>query len=198
MSIPSTAQAPEKRVRLHPADFSSFLRASAPPREPILSAFLNLSSLRKPPGKWLRRIGSSRTLSRLVGPTGVATILRLARRVRRNLWPREIFVCPSPQLPPAQFDLLQRRIERLRRAGWQVQEPPTWPEATFVLPQIIALTEQWKARARSKFLSAEQEPHEMGRRLIEHGAMCYFNCAQELGALIPQFAAQPSTLNSQL
>lgn len=38
----------------------------------------------------------------------------------------------------------------------------------------------WENRARYAFLSAEHETDPMGRRLIEHGAMCYFNCAQEL------------------
>lgn len=42
------------------------------------------------------------------------------------------------------------------------------------------LITQWERLARSKFLSAEHEADDMGRHLIEHGAMCYFNCASEL------------------
>ncbi len=47
-------------------------------------------------------------------------------------------------------------------------------------PAMKALYLTWEQRARSKFLSAEHEENAMGRRLIEHGAMCYFNCAREL------------------
>ena len=46
--------------------------------------------------------------------------------------------------------------------------------------KLEALFNTWEKRARNKFLSAEFEKDAMGRRLIEHGAMCYFNCAQEL------------------
>jgi hypothetical protein len=45
---------------------------------------------------------------------------------------------------------------------------------------LAELVERWKARARKAFADAEHEPNEMGRRLIEHGATCYANCAFEL------------------
>lgn len=46
--------------------------------------------------------------------------------------------------------------------------------------KLEGLCSTWEQRARNKFRSAELEKDAMGRRLIEHGAMCYFNCAQEL------------------
>jgi hypothetical protein len=48
------------------------------------------------------------------------------------------------------------------------------------LDALIALIQQWENRARSKFKSAEVQPNEASRRFVEHGATCYFNCAQEL------------------
>lgn len=47
------------------------------------------------------------------------------------------------------------------------------------------LIAEWERRARRKLIDAERETNPMGRRLIEHGAMCYFNCAQELKAAVP-------------
>lgn len=45
------------------------------------------------------------------------------------------------------------------------------------LEELIA---RWEHRARRLFYSAERETNPMGKRLLEHGAMCYFNCATEL------------------
>ncbi len=50
--------------------------------------------------------------------------------------------------------------------------------------ELEVLLTKWERRARNKFLSAELEKDAMGKRLIEHGAMCYFNCAQELRAAL--------------
>lgn len=46
------------------------------------------------------------------------------------------------------------------------------------------LAEEWEAIARNKFRSAEHEEQEIHRRFIEHGAVCYFNCATQLRDLI--------------
>lgn len=45
---------------------------------------------------------------------------------------------------------------------------------------LLSIANNWLHTAACKFKSAEQEPDVMGRRLIEHGAKCYFNCAREL------------------
>jgi hypothetical protein len=48
------------------------------------------------------------------------------------------------------------------------------------------LVENWEALARNKFKGAKKEKLPMGKRLIEHGAFCYFNCAQELKEALAQ------------
>ena len=37
----------------------------------------------------------------------------------------------------------------------------------------------WKKRAAKMLADARGEENEMGKRLIEHGAMCYINAARE-------------------
>ena len=41
---------------------------------------------------------------------------------------------------------------------------------------------EWERRAKLKFTDAEREQDPMHRRLVEHGAVCYFNAAAELRA----------------
>lgn len=48
------------------------------------------------------------------------------------------------------------------------------------MAELLVLAENWEQLARNKFRSAQEESDPMGRRLIEHGATCYFNCAQQL------------------
>jgi hypothetical protein len=50
--------------------------------------------------------------------------------------------------------------------------------------ELIELAEKWEYYAKNRFLAAEQEKDDFGKRFIEHGAMCYFNCAQELKAAL--------------
>ena len=45
---------------------------------------------------------------------------------------------------------------------------------------LDGLADQWAERARRAFSDAEHEADPMGKRLIEHGATCYANCAFEL------------------
>ena len=49
---------------------------------------------------------------------------------------------------------------------------------------LFVLVEQWKNIARKKFLDARGEETTFGKSFIEHGAVCYFNCATELENLI--------------
>lgn len=51
-------------------------------------------------------------------------------------------------------------------------------------PELVSLIEKWKRTAAIKFKHAKGEETEFGRRFIEHGAICYFNCANELEHLI--------------
>lgn len=64
------------------------------------------------------------------------------------------------------------------------------------LQALHALVETFETTARNKFASARHQPTDeaAGRRLIEHGAMCYFNAAQALKtALGPQAPAASAT-----
>jgi len=48
------------------------------------------------------------------------------------------------------------------------------------------LLRSWEHSAKRKFWDAEKEKDTMGKRLIEHGAMVYFNCGRELSKIIGQ------------
>ena len=56
-------------------------------------------------------------------------------------------------------------------------------------PRLVGLLNSWKGRAKRKFTDAKGEEDEMGRKLIEHGAMCYFNAATELEEVLKQIQA---------
>lgn len=47
-------------------------------------------------------------------------------------------------------------------------------------PTLAALLQQWEQQIKRRMESALQEDSDHGRRLIEHGAVCIFNCAMEL------------------
>lgn len=49
---------------------------------------------------------------------------------------------------------------------------------------FLDLASKWESVARNKFISASGEEHEIHRRFIEHGAICYYNCATQLRELI--------------
>lgn len=66
---------------------------------------------------------------------------------------------------------------------------------------LQALAEKWEGTARLKFADAEREQSDFGRRFIEHGAMCYFNCAQALrealGDVLPRPSPTPAKRQTQ-
>ena len=66
--------------------------------------------------------------------------------------------------------------------------------------EIHELLTIWRKRAARKFKDAETEKNIMGKKLIEHGAMCYFNCSQELekiAASLPALATQTKSKPSK-
>ena len=65
------------------------------------------------------------------------------------------------------------------------------PERFSAAP-LLAVIRLWKERAHGKFESAKLEPDVMGRKLIEHGAICYFNAATELEEALKQNRADVS------
>jgi hypothetical protein len=64
--------------------------------------------------------------------------------------------------------------------------------------ELSQLVLEWEQIAKRKFYDAQREKDPMGRRLIEHGAMCYFNCAQELRGVLCASAPQLSTIEEAL
>ena len=50
--------------------------------------------------------------------------------------------------------------------------------------KLIDLAKSWEQQSKKKFEDAQHEKNDMGKRLIEHGAVCYFNCANELRQLV--------------
>lgn len=61
-------------------------------------------------------------------------------------------------------------------------------ELSAISGQLEKLVAVWQRRARRKFRDAAGEDDTMGKRLIEHGAMCYFNCSQELQRVVDGLA----------
>jgi len=62
----------------------------------------------------------------------------------------------------------------------------------------LRLVEKWEVTARNKFVSADNNKDDhsdspTGKRLIEHGAMCYYNCAQDLREVLSSLLPSPST-----
>jgi len=57
------------------------------------------------------------------------------------------------------------------------------------MARLVRLSDCWKERAARKFMDAKGENDKMGRSLIEHGAMCYFNAAMELEEALKQIQA---------
>lgn len=56
---------------------------------------------------------------------------------------------------------------------------------------------QWEQSARRAFYDAEHEKEPMGKRLLEHGAMCYFNCARKLREALASVSPQSSTIQEE-
>jgi hypothetical protein len=59
---------------------------------------------------------------------------------------------------------------------------------------LLGVVDSFRSQARKAFSHAETETDPSGKKLIEHGAWCYFNAAKELEALIsshPQSSGTP-------
>lgn len=55
---------------------------------------------------------------------------------------------------------------------------------------LEALIAEWQRRAKRQFEDAAATDDQAGKRLLEHGATCYFNCAHELRALMNQWSGE--------
>jgi hypothetical protein len=57
---------------------------------------------------------------------------------------------------------------------------------------LMSLVLEWERSARSQLRCAERTDDPMGKRLVQHGGMCYFNCAQALRQHLHAALPQPS------
>ena len=58
--------------------------------------------------------------------------------------------------------------------------------------ELEALVEQWESRARRAFYDAEQERDPMGKMLMEHGAVCCINCAEDIKKVLKAVSRRQS------
>ncbi len=62
---------------------------------------------------------------------------------------------------------------------------------------FMNLVNHWENRARRKWIDSEAENDPMGKKIIEHGALCYQNCARELKEALTSFSPLPSTIQAE-
>ena len=67
-----------------------------------------------------------------------------------------------------------------------------------ILTKLITLAESWENMARRKWADAEKEKDLMGKKLIEHGALCYQNCAHELRGALASLSPAVSAKEEQV
>jgi len=59
---------------------------------------------------------------------------------------------------------------------------------------LLNLAYHWEDIARRKWTDSELEDDPMGKKLIEHGALCYQNCAGELKKVLTLSSPLASTI----
>jgi hypothetical protein len=57
-------------------------------------------------------------------------------------------------------------------------------ESKVIQDRLTAIADNWLRIAHRKFVDAESEQDPAGKRLVEHGALCYVNCADEIKAAL--------------
>ena len=60
------------------------------------------------------------------------------------------------------------------------------------IDKLQELVARWEHHARREFHAAESEENYMGRKLLEHGAVCHCNCAKALGEVLKAASTEPS------
>lgn len=58
---------------------------------------------------------------------------------------------------------------------------------------LAALLGQWDQQIKKRMASAAQEDTQYGRRFIEYGAVCIYNCAMELRQALEGHAGQAAS-----
>ena len=60
--------------------------------------------------------------------------------------------------------------------------------------QLLDLVNKWEKISKVKFSDADKENSSLSKRFIEHGTMCYFNCASELREALSSSLLRPSAI----
>lgn len=68
-----------------------------------------------------------------------------------------------------------------------------------MIHNLFSLIEKWENVSRKKFQSAEQQDDITDKRptakqFIEHGAICYYNCAQQLREVLSSVLPETSSI----
>ena len=90
-----------------------------------------------------------------------------------------------PNVPDDQSPLASG-MSPAREADQQETCQKSRRDGDLVHRSVGLLIRSWRTRAQKKFADAESETDPMGKKLIEHGAMCYLNAAMELEEVLAQ------------
>jgi hypothetical protein len=63
--------------------------------------------------------------------------------------------------------------------------------------KIMDLADHWENIARRKWTDSLSEKDPIGKKLIEHGALCYQNCARELREALTFALPRPLTIEAR-
>lgn len=100
----------------------------------------------------------------------------------------------SPRNNPSAHSLFRpiRPLKARHRAACENQPMPVENRAA-----LMALVLKWQQSASSQLQCAERTKDPMGKRLVQHGGMCYFNCAQALMAWLDASSLRPSPIREE-
>jgi hypothetical protein len=89
------------------------------------------------------------------------------------------------------FDEAVKRFAETRHLASSSNEATS---ETCPISQLTALVEKWRTRARWHWSDSVCEMTEIGKRLLEHRAISYLNCAADLTELIQALPAMTNQL----
>lgn len=89
--------------------------------------------------------------------------------------------------------VLDEVFTALRALGFEFHEAPM--ESPNI--ELMHLVQRWERQARTKLECGLRTADPMGRRLVEHGGMCYFNCAAELRRALGAASLPPLPIRAE-
>lgn len=58
--------------------------------------------------------------------------------------------------------------------------------------ELMKLVLSWEHSARQQFRCSDSTSEEIGKRVMDHGAMVYFNCSQQVRSILCGISPPPS------